>query len=140
MAGDNCDLPGVLRPPQDITKRTAPSRLATPGGQDQGAQLPQIVVRHVPSARGAFETLTISANQKTQSEAILPGAPNRNYLMIQNLSTSDIFVSFGTRAANGRGARIPRQGFYEPNVIPTNEIYIWGPIGALFTVIFGEDD
>lgn len=50
---------------------------------------------------------------------------NRRYLLIQNNSASDFYVSFGVESSANRSIIIKANGgYYEPIRVPTNAIYI----------------
>lgn len=67
------------------------------------------------------------------SKLALPDNRWRNYLMIQNVSSSDMFVGFGVAVGDdgNNGFLISSGGFYElDNKVPFNSIYITGTAAA----------
>lgn len=81
---------------------------------------------HGPN-RTRFTPFGITAS--TVSKLALPDNRWRNYLMVQNQSTADIFIGFGVHVGdNGEsGFLLASNGFYEVDTnIPFNSIYIRG--------------
>jgi hypothetical protein len=60
----------------------------------------------------------------TESQQIVPANSGRNYLLIQNKSAGDIYVSFGSGADNFNGIVIASGGFYEPYIVPSSSIHV----------------
>jgi hypothetical protein len=60
---------------------------------------------------------SISNRQVTLSgnTLIVPANPDRKYLLILNISSSDIYICFGNEATQNTGIPLPPQGSYEFN-------------------------
>jgi len=68
---------------------------------------------------------------------VLNSNNNRSYLLIQNNGTSDIFINFGSKATSN--SMIISSGWsYEPNIPPTNSIYIKSPNGITNSCVINE--
>jgi hypothetical protein len=63
---------------------------------------------------------------QTASQLLTTGNPFRSYLLIQNKSASNIFVSFGKSADTFNGVLIEAGGNYEPFIVPVNDVYVIG--------------
>lgn len=72
-----------------------------------------------------FGQVRFITNSTTQ-QLIFEPEIKRQYLIIQNKSTSAIFVGFGQKANSGTGFEIAAGGSYEPLIAPINSIYIVG--------------
>lgn len=69
---------------------------------------------------------------------VLPADAGRNYLLIENASSGNIWVNFTALAQVGNGLKIPAGGNYEPWVVPTNSIWVMGDtVGLAFYVVSG---
>ena len=58
----------------------------------------------------------------TTSQQLLPANGGRNYLLIQNKSAVDVYVSFGGKADVYNGIIIAAGGFYEPYRVPSSSV------------------
>ena len=63
---------------------------------------------------------------------------DRKYLLIQNISGSSIYVSFGSQASPTGSIEIVAGGNYEPSVPPVDSINMIGSISAYQRVIITE--
>jgi len=60
----------------------------------------------------------------------LSSGKKRTYLLIQNNSVSDMWVSFGVDSAPGQALKIAAGGYYEPIRVPSNSIFLSAASGA----------
>ena len=95
-------------------------------------------VASVVSSRAAFtNTQKTVANTEGQ---LLAANSVRNYLLIQNKDASgDVYVTFGAApATTAAGVKIAAGGFYEPSVVPTDQIRAIGSIASNANVVVVE--
>lgn len=80
-----------------------------------------------------FSQTTTAAT--TRSDAVLPGNDKRSYLLIQNNSSLPVWIGFSQLAATNKGIKIDPGGNYEPDVVPTNDIYLFSTGNAPCTIL-----
>jgi len=68
---------------------------------------------------------------------VMPYNPLRRYLLIQNRSVGDMFLSFGNKANIFDGIFIPGGGFYEPYVVPLSSVNLFSQMQTRAIVIEG---
>ncbi len=76
------------------------------------------------SGAASMPQIPVGGTVVTQSKQLLPANPRRGYLYIQNNSTDDLLVSYGSEATPLSSIIITAGGYYEPRVCPTNAVYI----------------
>ncbi len=92
---------------------------------DFGKRLAPYIVRTVTNVN--YNQVRFITNADTIGEKIVfQAAINRDYLIIQNRSTAEIFVAFGQVANNLIGIEIAAGESYEPIRAPVNSVRIIG--------------
>lgn len=93
--------------------------------------------------RGEMGNRPFIATTNTNAQLVLPAAPRRAYLLIQNNSNGDIWIGIGA-APNTRGASLVLGpgNFWEPVYVPTNAIYVRSATlaAASGVALFAEQD
>jgi len=103
-----------------------------------GSSPPRSVKRDVRVVTRAKFATNVFKAMSTSNKTVLNANYNRNYLLIQNNGTSDVFVNFGAKASIN-SLKIVAGGNYEPFVTPIDSLYIISGAGLsnLCTVIEG---
>ena len=85
-----------------------------------------------------FSSTTVYVDN-TVSRPVLAGNHWRQYLLIQNVSSGDIWVNFGAEANSNQGIKISAGGFYELDTRPPfNQINVFGTSATQQPVIIIE--
>lgn len=96
----------------------------------------------VVNNRGVLTDYSSSIITANQSQLVIPANPNRKYLLIQNVSSSDLWFNFSEAATIGiPSIRLSQgQGFImESSFISTEALYVIGATqGQPFTVKEGN--
>lgn len=138
MANDNNTggIPLDLLRSQAIKDAPSSPTQLPPTNQDIAAQIAaarQTVTDQTP-ALGDFIQSAFSADNAASQ--MLRQREFRNYLLIQNTDSSgNLYVSFGQAATALSSIIIGPGGYYEPRVVPQNEIYILGNEAAVTGVV-----
>lgn len=104
------------------------------GAAPQAApQLPTGVVLAPVAALDTTYTLVAGDG----SLQILPQRDNRQYLLLVNVGSNPVWVSFGKNAASGIGLLLPANGYYEPLRPITSSVNALSPLGSVLTAVEG---
>lgn len=72
----------------------------------------------------------VSFSSTTASTLALASNSMRTYLLIQNTGSTSIIVKFGSVQSASEGVTIPAGWNYEPNLAPTNSVWIKSASGT----------
>jgi len=87
--------------------------------------------------RAKFLQIDTTATSENELPA-LAGNPNRAYLIVQNNSNLIVRVSFSKVGRKNQGIKIDPGGNYEPDVVPTNPIFLYSVGNAPVALIEGQ--
>lgn len=86
-----------------------------------------------PTALAADRTViqtVAGVTATTTSTSLLPARQNRNYLLIINMGSADVYVKPGSVQSGTEGVVIPALGNWEPFTVPMDEMFFKSSTGS----------
>ena len=81
-------------------------------------------VQALPYERSTDIKIQTNATVTTTSTKLVNANWARNYILIQNLGTTNVLVKFGSAHSGTEGITIFPSGNYEPFLVPVGDIYM----------------
>lgn len=103
-----------------------------------GPAQPVAIARSYISSRFSTNTVVVSSEQRL----LIGRSPARNFLLIQNIGATDIWIGFGSQVAVGNGVLLPvnAQIDFSGGIVPQNEVYVVCATSGNIAVVQGHDE